>query len=160
MPLRLSELVLVTANSAFQERELAYVLEQSGAVAFFLVEEFRGNPMGQIIAEVAKGIEDIREITDMNTDAFYAKGSRRPSLPTVEPGSAAMIQYTSGTNSFPKGAVLSHRGLVNNARFYASQCGATEATTWINIVPLFHAVLPSLICSGPGLSHTCHTEID
>ena len=48
----LSGLVLVTANPAFQARELAYVLEQSGAVALFLVEEFRGNPMGRIGAEV------------------------------------------------------------------------------------------------------------
>ena len=134
----LSGLVLVTANPAFQARELAYVLKQSGAVALFLVEKFRGNPMGQIGAEVAKGIEGIREITDMNTDAFYAKGPCRPSLPTVQPSNAAMIQYTSGTTGFPKGAVLSHRGLVNNARFYASRCGATKATTWVNIMPMFH----------------------
>ena len=48
----LSGLVLVTANPAFQARELAYVLEQSRAVALFLVEKFRGNPMGRIGAEV------------------------------------------------------------------------------------------------------------
>ena len=134
----LSGLVLVTANPAFQARELAYVLKQSGAVALFLVEEFRGNPMGQIGAEVAKDIEGIREITDMNSEALYAKGPYRPSLPTVQPSSAAMIQYTSGTTGFPKGAVLSHRGLVNNARFYASRCGATKASTWVNIMPMFH----------------------
>ena len=134
----LSGLVLVTANPAFQTRELAYVLEQSGAVALFLVEEFRGNPMGQIGAEVAKGIKGVREVTDMNSEALYAKGPRRSSFPTVHPSSAAMIQYTSGTTGFPKGAVLSHRGLVNNARFYASRCGATKATTWVNIMPMFH----------------------
>ncbi len=94
---------LVTANPAFQARELAYVLEQSGAVALFLVKEFRGNPMGQIGTEVTKTIKGIREITDMNTDTFYAKGSRRPSLPNVQPSSAAMIQYTSGTTGFSKG---------------------------------------------------------
>ena len=38
----------MTANPAYQVRELRYVLEQSGAVALFLVEEFRGNPMGEI----------------------------------------------------------------------------------------------------------------
>ena len=42
----LAGLVLVTANPAFQARELAYMLEQSGAVGLFLVDEFRGNPMG------------------------------------------------------------------------------------------------------------------
>jgi len=134
----LSGLVLVTANPAFQARELAYVLEQSGAVALFLVEEFRGNPMDRIGAEVAASIPSVREVTDMESAVLYAEGSRPPALPDVAPGDAAMIQYTSGTTGFPKGAVLSHRGLVNNARFYASRCGATKATTWVNIMPMFH----------------------
>ncbi len=134
----LSGLVLVTANPAFQARELAYVLEQSGAVALFMGEAFRGNPMGRIGAEVAAGIPAIREVTDMESDALYAEGSRPPALPDIAPGDAAMIQYTSGTTGFPKGAVLSHRGLVNNARFYASRCGATRETTWVNIMPMFH----------------------
>ena len=134
----LSGLVLVTANPAFQTRELAYVLEQSGAVALFLVEEFRGNPMSQIGAEVAESIASVREVTDMETAALYAEGVRSPALSRETPGNAAMIQYTSGTTGFPKGAVLSHRGLVNNARFYASRCRVTEATTWVNIMPMFH----------------------
>ena len=122
----LSGLVLVTANPAFQARELAYVLEQSRAVALFLVEKFRGNPMGRIGAEVVTDIAAIREVTDMESDALFAQGTRPLALPEVAPGDAAMIQYTSGTTGFPKGAVLSHRGLVNNARFYASRCGATR----------------------------------
>ena len=134
----LSGLVLVTANPAFQARELAYVLEQSGAVALFLVEEFRGNPMGRIGAEVAASIPSVREVTDIESVALYAEGVRLPALPVVAPGDAAMIQYTSGTTGFPKGAVLNHRGLVNNARFYAGRCGATRETTWVNIMPMFH----------------------
>ena len=134
----LSGLVLVTANPAFQARELAYVLEQSGAVALFLVKEFRGNPMGQIGTEVAASIPSVRDVTDMESVALYTQGSRPIALPNADPGDAAMIQYTSGTTGFPKGAVLSHRGLVNNARFYAGRCGTTEATTWVNIMPMFH----------------------
>ena len=134
----LSGLVLVTANPAFQARELAYVLEQSGAVALFLVDEFRGNPMGRIGAEVAASIPLVREVTDMKSAALYAEGPRPPALPDVASGDAAMIQYTSGTTGFPKGAVLSHRGLVNNARFYAERCGVTAAATWVNIMPMFH----------------------
>ena len=134
----LSGLVLVTANPAFKARELAYVLEHSGAVALFLVNEFRGNPMGQIGTEVAKSIASVREVTDIETAALHAEGGYPPALAEVAPGDAAMIQYTSGTTGFPKGAVLSHRGLVNNARFYAVRCGTTEATTWVNIMPMFH----------------------
>ena len=125
----LSGLVLITANPAFQARELAYVLEQSGAVALFLVEGFRGNPMRQIGTGVAESIASVREVADIETAALYAEGVRIPSLPKVAPGDAAMIQYTSGTRGFPKRAVLSHRGMVNNARFYAYRYGVTAATT-------------------------------
>ena len=41
-------LVIVTANPALQENELRYIIEQSEAVALFLVKEFRGNPMVEI----------------------------------------------------------------------------------------------------------------
>ena len=144
----LSGLVLVTANPAFQARELSYVLEQSGAVALFLVDEFRGNPMGQIGYEAVTNIAAIREVIDIESDALFAKGTYPPALPEVAPGDAAMIQYTSGTTGFPKGAVLSHRGLVNNARFYASRCEVIAATTWVNIMPMFHTSGCGMITLG------------
>ena len=136
----LAGLVLVTANPAYQVRELRYVLEQSGAVALFLVREFRGNPMAEIGAVAADGLGAVREIVDMNdAAALHAGGGEGArALPEVAPGDAAQIQYTSGTTGFPKGAVLSHRGLVNNARYYAGRCGVTESTTWINPMPMFH----------------------
>ena len=137
----LAGLVLVTANPAYQVRELRYVLEQSGAAALFLVEEFRGNPMAEIGAQAAGGLGEIREIVDMNdAAALHAAAGVEGAqvLPAVSPGDAAQIQYTSGTTGFPKGAVLSHRGLVNNARYYAGRCGVTERTTWINPMPMFH----------------------
>ena len=136
----LAGLVLVTANPAYQVRELRYVLEQSGAVALFLVREFRGNPMAEIGAAAADGLDTVREVVDMNDAAALqaAAGEGAQALPDVSPGDAAQIQYTSGTTGFPKGAVLSHRGLVNNARYYAGRCGVTESTTWINPMPMFH----------------------
>lgn len=144
----LAGLILVTANPAFQARELAYVLEQSGAVALFLVDEFRGNPMGRIGDEAVTGIAAIREVTNMESDALFALGSRPAALPCVAPNDAAMIQYTSGTTGFPKGAVLSHQGLLNNARFYAERCGVTGATTWVNIMPMFHTSGCGMITLG------------
>jgi fatty-acyl-CoA synthase len=135
----LAGLILVTANPAFQAKELRYVLEQSGAVALFLVDEFRGNPMADIGHEAIKDLGDIREIIDLNNrDVLFRRTNEHPHLPDVSPGDAAQIQYTSGTTGFPKGAVLSHRGLVNNARFYAARCGVNQEATWINIMPLFH----------------------
>ncbi|MEM7213085.1 MAG: AMP-binding protein, partial [Pseudomonadota bacterium] len=51
----LAGLVLVTANPAYQAKELRYVLEQSRSVALFLVASYRGNPMAEIGAEAVDG---------------------------------------------------------------------------------------------------------
>lgn len=144
----LSGLVLVMANPALQVRELAYVLEQSSAVGLFLVEEFRGNPMGLIGTEVAAANPAIREVADLASPRLYGQGTREGGLPDVAPGDAAMIRYTSGTTGFPKGAVLNHRGLVNNARFYADRCGVTASSTWINIMPMFHTSGCGMVALG------------
>ena len=143
-------LVLVTANPAFQVRELRYVLEQSGAVALFLVDEYRDNPMAGIGAQAADGLDAVREVVDMNDAALHAVsgGEDARGLPDVSPGDAAQIQYTSGTTGFPKGAVLSHRGLVNNARYYAGRCGVTQRSTWINPMPMFHTSGCGMITLG------------
>ena len=135
----LAGLVLVTANPSYQARELRYVLEHSGAVALFLVEGYRGNPMAAIAADAVEGLAAVREVVDLNdTEALHRHcGSAATALPSVAPGDAAQIQYTSGTTGFPKGAVLGHRGLVNNARFYAAGCRTRVDSIWLNMMPMF-----------------------
>ena len=135
----LAGLVLVTANPAYQAKELRYVLEHSGAAGLFLIESYRGNPMADIAQVAIGGLEALREVVDLNNhEVLFRNGDGPGHLPDVRPDDAAQIQYTSGTTGFPKGAVLSHRGLVNNARFYASRCGVDAQATWINIMPMFH----------------------
>ncbi|MEP3033745.1 MAG: AMP-binding protein [Pseudoruegeria sp.] len=135
----LAGLVLVTANPSLQVKELRYVLEQSGAVALFHVQEFRGNPMAQIANLASSGNNALREVTDLDDhDVLFALGSYEAVLPEVSTSDPAQIQYTSGTTGYPKAALLSHGGLLNNARFYADRCGVTENSIWINMMQMFH----------------------
>lgn len=135
----LAGLVLVTANPSFQTKELRYVLEQSGAVALFYVEEFRGNPMDAIAKEALIGNDNIREQTLLSDQAaMQATPKQVSSLPTVSPQDPAQIQYTSGTTGFPKGATLSHRNLHNNARLFSDRAGVNQQSVWANFMPLFH----------------------
>ena len=135
----LAGLVLVTANPSFQAKELRYVLEQSGAVALFMVDEFRGNPMREIAENATASVEGIRDVINLNDEAaLHARGDLEGVLPAVAPDDAAQIQYTSGTTGFPKGAVLSHKNLINNARLYCHRKKVGRHSVWANFMPLFH----------------------
>lgn len=151
----LAGLILVTANPSYQTAELRYVLEQSGASALFSVESYRGNPMAEIAVAAYDGLAAVRELVDLDdAAALYRVGDRPAELPEVTPDHAAQIQYTSGTTGFPKGAVLGHRGLVNNARFYAVRCRTRLDSTWLNIMPMFHTSGCGMITLG-ALSAGC-----
>ena len=135
----LAGLVLVTANPSFQSKELLYVLEQSRAAGLVLVDEFRNNPMRKIAEKTIADIDGIREVIDLTDDTtLHAKGDLEGELPVVAPNDAAQIQYTSGTTGFPKGAVLSHKNLVNNARLYCNRKQVGQHSVWANFMPLFH----------------------
>ncbi|HJM48427.1 MAG TPA: AMP-binding protein [Alphaproteobacteria bacterium] len=145
----LAGIVLVTANPAYQASELRYVLEQSGSVALFSVASYRGNPMAEIAVEACRGLEAVREIVDMDdTEALHRQGQRTPVLPQTTPDDAAQIQYTSGTTGFPKGAVLPHRGLTNNARLVANRAHIGADATWGNFMPMFHTSGCGIISLG------------
>jgi len=135
----LAGLILVTANPSFQSSELRYVLEQSGAVGLFMVNEFRGNPMQEIAREATAGNAILREVVNLeNMDDLYSIGAHFTDLPDVQPDDPAQIQYTSGTTGFPKGAILSHKNLVNNARLFCTRKQVDQHSVWANFMPLFH----------------------
>ena len=134
----LAGLVLVTVNPAYRPAELAYVLNQSDAAGIFLVPEFR-SPMGKFLDEVRPDLPGLREVVYLTDWAeFLATAPAQAALPDVRPDDIAQIQYTSGTTGFPKGAELHHRGLTNNARFYAERIALQPGEVYVNPMPLFH----------------------
>ncbi len=131
-------LVLVTVNPAYQKRELKYVLEQSRSEAIYYVEEFRGSPMKAIADEVCDGLPAIAHRILLTDHAALFDGEDRGSLPEVSSGDVTQIQYTSGTTGFPKGALLHHHGLVQNARDIMTRFGLEAGDVFLHQMPLFH----------------------
>ena len=135
----LAGLTLVTANPAYQPRELKFVLEQSRSVGLFIAPAHRGNPMDAIAAGVAAQLPALREVVDVTqVDQLFATGTANRGLPDVRPGDPAQIQYTSGTTGFPKGALLHHRGLITNAALTFARANVSEGETVLNFMPMFH----------------------
>lgn len=136
----LAGMTLVTVNPALRGAEANYVLGQSRAAGVFLLSEYRGNPMADTLASIRRELPHLRE-TVLFSDwaAFCDSGSPMQALPAVTPDGPAQIQYTSGTTGFPKGAVLHHRGITNNARFsYMRTFGLQPGEVSVNAMPLFH----------------------
>jgi fatty-acyl-CoA synthase len=146
----LAGLTLVTVNPAYRSAELAYVLKQSRANGIFLVPEYRGNPMAATLEALRLELTELRDaILFSEWDAFLASGSPTEQLPAVRPEDAAQIQYTSGTTGFPKGAVLHHRGITNNARLYMQRLGIARGDAYVHPMPLFHTAGCVLAALGP-----------
>ena len=156
----LAGVVLVSVNPAFRPKELAYVLQQSGASGIFLVPEFRSNQMAASLEQIRPNLPRLREVISFpDWGDFLASGSPTAQLPLVSPDDAAQIQYTSGTTGFPKGALLHHRGIVNNARFCAQRLGVHPGAIWLNPMPLFHTAGCVLGVLGAVLSHATQIPV-
>ena len=137
--LALAGMVLVTVNPAYRRAELEYVLRQSRARGIFFTSSHRGQDMRSIVEAVAAGLPALETLVAFDALERYAAGADPgTALPKVDAHDAIMIQYTSGTTGFPKGALLSHRGVTNNARISALIRGAGTGTIDITAMPLFH----------------------
>lgn len=59
-------------------------------------------------------------------------------MPTLVPSAGAALLYTSGTTGRPKGALLTHENLSNNASTLVEAWGFTGHDVLLHILPLFH----------------------
>jgi len=153
----LAGVVLVTVNPAYQRHELAYVLGQSGASGVVLVREWRGNPMLASL-EAARGeLPQLRDVVLFEEwDAFLESGAPVP-LPDVGPDDPAQIQYTSGTTGFPKGALLRHGSLTDNAALYAIEAEIGPGDVYVNPMPMFHTA--GCVMGALGSLHARATHV-
>jgi fatty-acyl-CoA synthase len=145
----LAGMVLVTVNPASRARELDYILRQSRSVGLFHVAEYRGNPMSEWVEQIRPQLSDLRAVIRVEDwDEFLDAPVNLDDLPVVKPDDAAQIQYTSGTTGSPKGALLHHRGLTNNARFSAELLGLSESGVYAHAMPFFHTAGCAVVTLG------------
>ena len=148
--------ILVNVNPAYRSHELRYVLAKSHIRALFLHEKDSRANYREILAESRNGdhlpLEHIVWLGDPSWDAMIANGADFPENAAM-PDDVANIQYTSGTTGAPKGAMLSHRNLLNNGMVMGMGLKATEKDRICAPVPLYHcfgSVIGSMVSVVTG----------
>ena len=136
----LAGMVLVNINPAYRSHELSFVLRKSGIKALFLRDHDRRANYRAILEESCAGqklaLEHVVYLGSPEWRSFLSESNE--DMPAVAPEDAANIQYTSGTTGTPKGVVLTHLNLVNNARFIGEYMRLSEEDRICIPVPLFH----------------------
>jgi long-chain acyl-CoA synthetase len=136
-------LVVVNVNPLYTPRELEYQLNDSGAKAIVIVENFAhtlehvlaktkvqhvvltslgellGFPKGAIVNTVVRKVRKMVPAFSLpgatRFNAAIAAGRRlRLQKPDLGPNDVAFLQYTGGTTGVSKGATLTHRNIVAN----------------------------------------------
>ena len=134
----LAGLVLVTLNPANRAAELQYQLTQSASRGLFADRVFRQLDNAAVIETLKPALPRLEQFFFMDEWTSFLADDAAADLPSIEPGAPAMILFTSGTTGKPKGVVLRHSGIVNNARLTAARIGLDAGSVWLDVLPLFH----------------------
>lgn len=148
--------ILVNVNPAYRSFELRYVLEKSGMRALFLRQCDARSDYRLILDEAKQGAT-----LALNHEVYFEhhswnsflEGGCSYAAPSIHQDDVANIQYTSGTTGFPKGVLLTHRNLVNNAVLVGGRLKLTERDRLCSPVPMYHCfgcVMASMNCFLTG----------
>ncbi len=154
--------IQVNVNPAYRTNELEYALEQSGCRMLVTRTEYLTSKYREMVEKVRPNLSHLERVVYFDTPdwAELIEGGRSVSYADLAERGASLsntdainIQYTSGTTGFPKGATLSHRNILNDAKMVGDACGYTEADRVCIPVPFYHCfgmVMGNLACSSSG----------
>ena len=159
--------VLVPLNPLYRASEVAFVLVRARARALFVAPANRGANLWGMAAQAAREVPTLERLVALGAAPdgageswvrFLGRAAARPpeALDGVVSGDLAQIQFTSGTTGFPKGAMLRHGGLTDNARLFAHRGELGLHARVCSGMPQFHcggSVLATLgaIATGSAL---------
>jgi len=173
--------VLVTVNTNYQAAELEYLLKQSDSTTLFLIEQYRDSSYIDILYSIvpelrtaepgklqSKRLPKLKNVVLLGDQRYpgmftwndilamaheVTEEELDERLESLDPHDVINMQYTSGTTGFPKGVMLTHNNIVNNAYQVAQCMKLGEGDRLCIPVPFFHCfgcVMSTLACVTVG----------
>jgi HIP---CoA ligase len=157
---------LVPLSTRNRPAEVEYILRQSGAAALVLQDRFlHTDYLAALPAILAGGLSELRTVIVRQTEGHDA-GAENAAMPSialswsaaldrganvtpdavaaaaaeVTPDDVHVLQYTSGTTGWPKGAMLTHDGLIRSASFHAASWGLRAGDAILVPNPMSHII--------------------
>lgn len=155
--------VTVPVNTRFKADELLFCLKQSDVRLLIHADSFLGIDFTGLLRQVEPAVDrhlpgaelpELRTLVTVGSgavpagairfDEFLQRGTAVPGkaldalAASVQPDDVLLIQYTSGTTSFPKGVMLSHANMLGDAASVARRMGVAVDDRYFSIRPFFH----------------------
>ena len=137
----------VPLNPGFKKNEMAYLL--GDAEAKLIIAEPEKKALVQDIDPNALLLEISTAQPYQQIDFFRSAAEAVPAI-DIHPDDLGLVIYTSGTTGNPKGAVLTHRNIVYDARNVIRIWEITSDDVLCHALPLFHV---------HGLCFALHTAL-
>ncbi|MEP6782424.1 MAG: AMP-binding protein [Acidobacteriota bacterium] len=122
--------VAVPLDTNYSAKQVATIVRDSGAKLLFVSDKLQSNAIEAGVRTVNLHQEPLR------TKPLEPLEPLEP----VEPSSAAVILYTSGTTSDPKGVVLSHANLLAERDAAFAVVDVSDKDAVLGVLPLFHSL--------------------
>ncbi|GED66735.1 AMP-binding protein [Brevibacillus reuszeri] len=183
--------VLVTVNTSYRTHELEYLLRQSESTTLLLIDSYRDASYLEMIRDIcpelaecnpgelrSKRLPHLRNVIYLGEERqqgmflwkdllerseLVSEEERIVRQQSLLPDDVINMQYTSGTTGFPKGVMLSHVNIVNNA-IKVAECQGLGLEDRVCIpVPFFHCfgcVMGTLACVATGATMVPVTAFD
>jgi fatty-acyl-CoA synthase len=149
--------VTVPVNTRFKPDEMLYCLKQADVKLLFIADRFLKIDFMDMLRGICPGVDsrmpdaalpllstvvvlgDDVPAAALRFDDMLARGKADGiTLPAVDADDVLLMQFTSGTTSYPKGVMLTHDNMLRNAAYIAARFGLQAGDRYFSARPYYH----------------------